>query len=148
MITRYDRMMLSKMLVYNKYDVIEAENGIEALELISKENPDIVVSDIMMPEMDGFSLLREIRKSKSAKELPFVFYSASYVSEKDKELADALGVSRFIIKPVEPRELIKEITQILLDFSSGKLEIIEPTLKDEEYLEKYSRAFSGSFRKK
>ena len=136
---KFDRMMLSKMLVYNKYDVVEAENGIEALELISKENPDIVVSDIMMPEMDGFSLLRQIRKSKSAKELPFVFYSASYVSEKDRELAVALGVSRFIIKPVEPKELIKEITQILLDFSSGNLEIIEPTLKDEEYLEKYSR---------
>ncbi|PWB50686.1 MAG: hypothetical protein C3F06_11495 [Candidatus Methanoperedenaceae archaeon] len=136
---KFDRMMLSKMLVYNKYDVVEAGNGIEALKLISTENPDIVVSDIMMPEMDGFSLLREIRKSKSAKELPFVFYSASYVSEKDKELADSLGVSRFIIKPVEPRELIMEITQILQDFSSGKLEIIEPTLKDEEYLEKYSR---------
>ncbi len=136
---KFDRMMLSKMLVFNKYDVVEAGNGIEALELISKENPDIVVSDIMMPEMDGFSLLREIRKSKSAKELPFVFYSASYVSEKDRELAIALGVSRFIIKPVEPKELIKEITQILQDFSSGRLEIVEPTLKEEEYLEKYSR---------
>ncbi len=136
---KFDRMMLSKMLVSNKYDVVEAENGIEALKLISKEKPDIVVSDIMMPEMDGFSLLRQIRKSKSAKELPFVFYSACYVNEKDRELADALGVSRFIIKPVEPKELIKEITQILLDFSSGKLEIIEPTLKDDEYLEKYSR---------
>ncbi|HMB44605.1 MAG TPA: PAS domain S-box protein, partial [Candidatus Methanoperedens sp.] len=136
---KFDRMMLSKMLAYNKYDAVEAGNGIEALKLISKEKPDIVVSDIMMPEMDGFSLLREIRKSKSAKELPFVFYSASYVNEKDRELANALGVSRFIIKPVEPKDLIKEITQILLDFSNGKLEIIEPTLKDDEYLEQYSR---------
>lgn len=135
---KFDRMMLSKMLVFNKYDAVEAGNGIEALKLISKEKPDIVVSDIMMPEMDGFSLLREIRKSKSAKELPFVFYSASYVNEKDRELANALGVSRFIIKPVEPKDLIKEITQILLDFSNGKLEIIEPTLKDDEYLEQYS----------
>ena len=137
---RLDRLMLSKMLSSNNYEVVEAGNGVEALELISSEKPDIVVSDIMMPVMDGFTLLREIRKSRSSKELPFIFYSASYVNEKDRELANALGVSRFIIKPVEPRELVKEITQALLDISSGKLKISEPTpIKEEEYLEQYSR---------
>lgn len=135
---KFDRMMLSKMLVSNNYEAVEAENGIEALKLISSEKPDIVVSDVMMPEMDGFSLIREIRKSKSAKELPFVFYSASYVTEKDRELANALGVSRFIIKPVEPRQLIQELTQTLLDFSRGKLEIVETNLTEKDYLEQYS----------
>ena len=116
---RLDRLMLSKMLSSNNYEVVEAGNGVEALELILSQKPDIVVSDIMMPVMDGFTLLREIRKSISSKELPFIFYSASYVTEKDRELANALGVSRFIIKPIEPRELVKEITQALLDISSG-----------------------------
>ncbi len=137
---RLDRLMLSKMLSSNNYEVIEAGNGVEALELISSQKPDMVVSDIMMPVMDGFMLLREIRKSRSPKELPFIFYSASYVTEKDRELANALGVSRFIIKPLEPRELVKEITQALLDISSGKLKIREPApIKEEEYLERYSR---------
>jgi PAS domain S-box-containing protein len=135
-----DRLMLFKMLSSNNYEVVEAGNGVEALELISSEKPDIVVSDIMMPVMDGFTLLREIRKSRSSKELPFIFYSASYVKEKDRELANALGVSRFIIKPVEPRELVKEITQALLDISSGKLKISDPApIKEEDYLEQYSR---------
>ena len=137
---RLDRLMLSKMLSSNNYEVVEAGNGVEALELISSEKPDIVVSDIMMPVMDGFTLLREIRKSRSSKELPFIFYSASYVKEKDRELANALEVSRFIIKPVEPRELVKEITQALLDISSGKLKISDHApIKEEEYLEQYSR---------
>ncbi|HEX7628645.1 MAG TPA: PAS domain S-box protein, partial [Candidatus Methanoperedens sp.] len=137
---RLDRLMLSKMLLSNNYEVVEAVNGVEALELISSQKPDIVVSDIMMPVMDGFMLLREIRKSTSLKELPIIFYSASYVNEKDRELANALGVSRFIIKPLEPRELVKEITQALLDISSGKMKISEPApIKEEEYLEWYSR---------
>ncbi|MFZ3382687.1 MAG: PAS domain S-box protein [Candidatus Methanoperedens sp.] len=137
---RLDRLMLSKMLSSNNYEVIEAGNGVEALELISSQKPDMVVSDIMMPVMDGFMLLREIRKSRSPKELPFIFYSASYVTEKDRELANALGVSRFIIKPLEPRELVNEITQALLDISSGKLKIRETApIKEEEYLERYSR---------
>lgn len=134
-----DRMMLSKVLESNKYEVFEAENGIEALKIISSKEPDIVISDIMMPEMDGYSLLREIRKTKTAKELPFVFYSASYVTEKDRELAKALGVSRFIVKPIEPRQLLKEITQSLIDFSKGELEIVETTIDDDKYLEQYSR---------
>lgn len=146
---RLDRMMLSKMLSSNKYVVVEAGNGVEALKLASLEKPDIVVSDIMMPEMDGFTLLREIRKSISSKELPFIFYSASYVTEKDRELAEALGVCRFIIKPVEPRELVKEITQALLDISSGKLKISQPTpIKEEEYLKRYSRRIFNKLEEK
>ncbi|NJD54141.1 MAG: PAS domain S-box protein [Candidatus Methanoperedens sp.] len=146
---RLDRMMLSKMLSSNNYVVVEAGNGVEALKLVSLEKPDIVVSDIMMPEMDGFTLLREIRKSISSKELPFIFYSASYVTEKDMELAEALGVCRFIIKPIEPRELVKEITQALLDISSGKLKISQPTpIKEEEYLERYSRRIFNKLEEK
>ena len=146
---RLDRMMLSKMLSSNNYVVVEAGNGVEALKLASLEKPDIVVSDIMMPEMDGFTLLREIRKSISSKELPFIFYSASYVTEKDRELAEALGVCRFIIKPVEPKELVKEITQALLDISSGKLKISQPTpIKEEEYLERYSRRIFNKLEEK
>lgn len=146
---RLDRMMLSKMLSSNNYVVFEAGNGVEALKLASLEKPDIVVSDIMMPEMDGFTLLREIRKSISSKELPFIFYSASYVTEKDRELAEALGVCRFIIKPVEPRELVNEITQALLDISSGKLKISQPTpIKEEEYLERYSRRIFNKLEEK
>jgi len=94
----------------------------------------------MMPEMDGFSLLRQIRKSKSAKELPFVFYSASYVSEKDRELAVALGVSRFIIKPVEPKELIKKLHRYS-GFFKRQTGNHRATLKDEEYLENTAAAF-------
>jgi len=146
---RLDRMMLSKMLSSNNYVVVEAGNGVEALKLASLEKPDIVVSDVMMPEMDGFTLLREIRKSISSKELPFIFYSASYVTEKDRELAEALGVCRFIIKPVEPRELMKEIKQVLLDISSGKLKISQPTpIKEEEYLERYSRRIFNKLEEK
>lgn len=144
-----DRMMLIKMLNANGYDVVEARNGLEALEVISSEKPDIVISDIMMPVMDGYMLLRQIRKSKSTKELPFVFYSASYVTEKDMELAVSLGVSRFIIKPIEPRQLLQEISQTLFDISSGKLKTVETIpIKDEEYLKEYSRRIFNKLEEK
>ena len=103
-----DRKMLSKLLVSNGYEPVEACNGIEALEIVKSSKPDLIISDIMMPEMDGFTLLRELGKDETARDIPFIFYTAHYISAKDKELATALAASRFLIKPVEPKEILSE----------------------------------------
>ncbi|MCL7412996.1 MAG: ATP-binding protein [ANME-2 cluster archaeon] len=134
-----DRKMLSKLLVSNSYEPVEASNGIEALEAVDKSKPDLIISDIMMPEMDGFTLLRELNKVETAKDIPFVFYTAHYIGIKDKELATSLGASRFIIKPVEPKELLSEIQEVIEEYKAGLIKSVEPfTDTDEDYLSQYS----------
>src|SRR5659263_38838 len=103
------------------YVVSEAGNGIEALEQIEKESPDIIVSDIMMAEMDGFMLLQSLKENKITKTIPFVFYSATYTSEKDIEFGLSLGASRFLVKPMDPRDLLSEIEGVIKEFEAGEL---------------------------
>lgn len=99
------RLLLSKLLTSNNYEVKEACNGIEALESLKTSKPDLIISDILMPEMDGFTLIRELNKDIGGGKIPVVFYSAQYLNEKDKELAEKLGASRFITKPAETYEI-------------------------------------------
>ena len=134
-----DRKMLSKLLVSNGYEPVEACNGIEALEAVKSSKPDLIISDIMMPEMDGFTLLRELNKDETTRDIPFIFYSAHYISEKDKELATSLAASRFIIKPVEPKEILSEIQAVLKEYKAGLIKPVEPLIgTDEAYLSQYS----------
>jgi len=134
-----DRLFLLTILESRSYDVLEASNGIEALEQIEKETPDIIVSDIMMPEMDGFMLLQSLNENRVTKTIPFVFYSATYTSEKDIEFGLSLGASRFLIKPMEPLKLLSEIEKVIKEFESGEFNPAKPSIPPEEYREKYSQ---------
>lgn len=134
-----DRKLVSTILISNGYEVAEAVSGIDALKYLRKSKPDMIISDIMMPEMDGFTLLREIKKSGYLSNIPFIFYTAHYVSEKDKELAASLGASRFMIKPTEPRDLLHEIRTTLKEYEIGVTAPVNPLIKsEEEYLKLYS----------
>ena len=133
------RKLLVKMLVANNYEADEAINGKEALEFLKTSKTDLIISDIMMPEMDGFTFIREVKKDPNTKDIPFVFYTAHYVSEKDRLLAISLGASRFIVKPVEPRELLHEIQNVLNEYEAGLIKPVESLVEtEEEYLKKYS----------
>lgn len=134
-----DRMLLADLLVSMNYDVIDAKNGIEALESIRTSKPDLIISDIMMPGMDGFAFLRELKKCESCLEIPFVFYTAYYVSNKDCELASNLGASRFIKKPANLHDLLKEIETVLKEYEAGLIKPEKPLINNEEdYLKQYS----------
>lgn len=136
---KIDRALLSEMLAFKKYVVAEASNGIEALKSVKSSKPDIIISDVMMPVMDGFTLLRELKKDESTKHIPLIFYSAHYVGEKDKELALKLGASGFVFKPIEFKELINKIESLLGEYETGLVKPEEPSFKtEEEYLKQYS----------
>ncbi|MDP3105792.1 MAG: response regulator [Candidatus Methanoperedens sp.] len=136
---RNDRTMLKELLASRNYEVTEAINGIEALQSVGISKPDIIISDIMMPEMDGFTLLRELKKNPSTTEISFVFYTAHYVSEKDSDLASKLGASRFILKPANLRDLLKEIEAVLREYEAGSIKPVKSLIsKEEEYLKQYS----------
>ncbi|HAT72618.1 MAG TPA: hybrid sensor histidine kinase/response regulator [Elusimicrobia bacterium] len=95
------------------HDIIEAENGLEGLRLATEHKPDLIISDALMPVMDGFYFLREIKKHAALKDIPFIFYSATYTEQDDIRLARSMGADDYIIKPKEPEELWAEIGRAL-----------------------------------
>ena len=144
-----DRMLLRELLSTNNFDVSEACNGIEALQYVKTSRPDIIISDIMMPEMDGFSLLRELKKNRNSVDIPFMFYTANYVSEKDGELASKLGASKFILKPAELKELMEEIGTVIREYESGSIKVADPLISnEEEYLKQYSERIVSKLEEK
>jgi putative nucleotidyltransferase with HDIG domain len=127
-----DRYLLETMLKGSDYEVVSAANGAEALEKLHAIDCDMIISDILMPVMDGFQLCKECKRDEGLKDIPFIFYTATYTDEKDEELALKVGVDRFIRKPVEPDEFIKIIQGVIRDVEEGKIGWKRPTLAEEE----------------
>ncbi|HLO13581.1 MAG TPA: HD domain-containing phosphohydrolase [Anaerolineales bacterium] len=123
--------LLKTLLEGDGYQVIEAANGAEALELARVNPPNMIITDILMPVMDGFSLCQEWKKDERLKNIPFVFYTATYTDPKDEELALSLGASRFIIKPVETDEFISILRQVIAEAESGVLAAPRNSLAEE-----------------
>jgi two-component sensor histidine kinase/ActR/RegA family two-component response regulator len=103
--------MLQLILEHEGYEVEAAINGKNALERARRDPPDLIISDILMPVMDGFTLCCEWRRDPRLKRIPFVFYTATYTDRKDEELALKLGADLFLRKPLDPDEIVKIVLQ-------------------------------------
>ena len=126
-----NRFSLKYLLEDEEYTALEAENGKEAVEATRINKPDLIISDILMPVMDGYQLLMELNKDAELKDIPFVFYTGNYTSSKDEEFALNLGALRYFVKPMDPLVLLKEITKLLNDKETGSTKIPERKIKDE-----------------
>ena len=123
--------LMKTLLGAHGYQVLEATNGAEALELARTNPPDIIISDILMPVMDGFSLCQEWMKDEVLRNIPFVFYTATYTDPKDQELALRLGAARFIVKPVEVEEFVSILEQVITEAEAGLLTVPQKTIHEE-----------------
>lgn len=123
--------LLQSLLETSDIDTITARNGAEALDMARKNNPDLIISDILMPVMDGFTLCRECKKDKDLGKIPFYFYTATYTDTKDEEYALSLGAERFIRKPIEPDDFIKIINEFYRTAGKKKSSAIKPVRKSE-----------------
>ena len=123
--------LLESLLKAYGFTTVTANNGAEALGLALKYPPDIIIADILMPVMDGYTLCREWRKDDVLKHIPFVFYTATYTHPKDGEFALSLGADKFIIKPQEPEDFMAIIEQVLSEFRNGKIQVSQPTESSE-----------------
>jgi len=101
------------------YEVGCAHNGVEALEELERQPFDLIISDILMPQMDGFQLCHEVKSREQTKHIPFIIYTATYTAKQDEEFALSLGASRFVIKPMEPDQFLAVIEQVLAEAKSG-----------------------------
>ncbi len=103
------RDLIKKYAKFEGYDVCEASNGLKALEVFKTQEPDIIIMDVMMPELDGFSTCREIRKFSN---VPIIMLSARG-EEYDKVHGFESGVDDYVVKPFSPKELMMRISAIL-----------------------------------
>ena len=132
--------LLESLLKGSGYEVVAAKDGVEALDKLKKEPIGIIVSDILMPRMDGFQLCRECKKDKSFKDIPFIFYTATYTEKKDEDFALSLGAEKFIVKPVEPNVFLKILKEITEAHKKGTLIAPKEPIKEEEiYLAEYNK---------
>lgn len=97
------------------YEVVSAENGQEALDKSMSQSFDLVISDIMMPVMDGFELCRRWKMDKKFQRIPFIIYTATYTEPRDEQLALNLGADRFVIKPQKPENLATLVREVLIE---------------------------------
>ncbi|MFZ1979779.1 MAG: PAS domain S-box protein, partial [Smithella sp.] len=131
------------------FHVTTAGNGAKALDSARKDPPDIIISDILMPEMDGFMLCRHWKNDSRLKNIPFVFYTATYTDPKDEKLAMSLGADLFIRKPQEPDVLLDIVQKAMAD---RKPEIMEKTpeveIPEEEVWKEYNETLFRKLEKK
>lgn len=131
--------MLGALLTGHGYEVETAVHGREALDKAAITPPDMLITDILMPVMDGFTLCRHWMQDEQLKHIPFVFYTATYVDKKDEELALSLGAARYIIKPTDPSLLVSLLEEVFEKYQHGRLPLPEVALTEEPlFLERYS----------
>ena len=135
-----DRSLLRCILQHHGWRVTEAGDGLEALDQLGRERPELVISDALMPKMDGFSLLRAMQSDPALAAIPFVFHTATYTGQHERELAMSMGAVGFMVKPLTPEALWQELSAIVdgLAVAAVVAPAVESPAADEEFLEKYS----------
>lgn len=105
--------LLEVTLRFQGYQVISARNGREALEILETEKPALIITDILMPKLDGFAMVQELRNNPKTQAIPVIFLSATYVTPEDRNFAMSLGASHFIEKPIDTEEFLLTIAELL-----------------------------------
>lgn len=128
-------LMLSTALEAQNYIVDQAQNGLLALEKLKQNKPDLVITDILMPEMDGYALCRAIKNNKATAKIPVIIYTATYVDARDETLGMSVGASRFIIKPLEIDLFLSVVREVASEKQPGRPKVTSSTGTEDETLD-------------
>jgi signal transduction histidine kinase len=146
-----DRKLLRLIFERHGYkEIIEAGDGLDGLKNAKEWRPDLIISDALMPRMDGFQFLWTLKMVEELRNIPFIFYSAIYTGLKDEELALRLGAEGFINRPKEPDEFWQEMSAILEKIAAGRRKPHPPPLMEEErdLLRNYCEIVTGKLEEK
>ncbi len=132
--------LLQVLLSASGYEVLQAANGADALTLARDNPPDLIISDILMPVMDGFALCRAWKQDAQLKGVPFIFYTATYTDPQDEDFALSLGAERFIIKPAEPAKFLALLQDVLANHKAERLQAQQTPVEDATYYKAYNAA--------
>jgi len=128
--------LLRALLEAEGLTVFDAADGVEALQVLEREKIDAVISDILMPRMDGYRLCFEMRQHERLKNLPFIIYTATYTSPSDEKLAHNLGADIYIKKPASANAImdaLREVTKFTYHHPSRPIEPPEELIRVSEY---------------
>lgn len=105
------RRLISFVLQKNGYNVVEAVNGAQAIQIAKTENPDIVLLDVMMPQVDGFEVCRQLRSNPATNKTPILMLSAK---SQSSDIMDALllGAAYYLVKPFTPKDLLEKVSEL------------------------------------
>ena len=115
-----NRELLVAVLGPKGHRLLQASDGAEALTLVRAERPELIITDILMPTMDGFEFVQQLRRDPTLSPTPVIFYTASYHESEAKRLAEACGVRHRIDKPSSPVEILATVQAALHPSSSGQ----------------------------
>ena len=133
-----NRKLLRVTLEAEGYNTLEAADGVEALQILARETVDAVISDILMPNMDGFRLCHEIRKSEVLHALPFIIYTSTYTSLDDMNLAQTMGADKYLTKPA-PTEAVLEALRDVMNTQAARPVPSAPAVEETYVLQQYSQ---------
>ena len=147
--TENSRILLEEILISENHEVDSAANGYDALQKISKNPPDLIISDILMPVMDGFELCRQLKAIPELVPIPFIFYTATYTDARDEKFAMSLGASRFVVKPKDPIKLINIINDVIADPLASKVKLSDNIeIENNVFESNHSKVLSAKLNKK
>ncbi|MFA6290817.1 MAG: response regulator [Victivallales bacterium] len=134
---------LQVLLGGNGYQVFTAANGVDALTKARQNPPDLIISDILMPVMDGFTLCREWKQDERLRNIPFIFYTATYTDDRDREFALRLGAEQFLVKPEEPEVFMRTIREVIQQAESSpvqtdRVRLEAPKQEKGDFLKQYN----------
>jgi PAS domain S-box-containing protein len=144
-----DNLYILEMLLKGYgVEVISAENGKDALDKALLDPPDLIVTDILMPVMDGYALCRQWKSDDKLKHIPLVFYTATYTDRKDEKFALSLGADRFILKPQEPDIFMNILKEVLGEKYEAKQVVNKPLGEEMEFFKQYNEILYNKLEKK
>lgn len=109
------RSMLEQTLLQAGHNVACAVDGATALAIAHQQPPDLIITDVMMPVMDGFELCRQCKADQILKQVPIILYSSDYVEQQEQKLGLELGACRYLVKPSPPQSLLAEVSDVLAE---------------------------------
>jgi len=136
--------LLNVTLNFRGYPVITAANGLEALDVIAETQPALIITDILMPKMDGYTLIQKLRSDPKTSQIPIIVLTATYISPDDKAFALSLGAVRFMEKPIDTEEFLLSVAEVL---NMGIPEIPTP-LGEQEFYKGYRGRLENKLRHK
>ena len=107
-----NRQILRDLLASTDYEIVEAENGVEALAAVAKQRPDLILMDIQLPILDGYEATRRIKADPALRSIPIIAVT-SYALSGDEDKAREAGCDAYVPKPYSPRQLLAKIREFL-----------------------------------
>ncbi|MDH3943922.1 MAG: response regulator [Anaerolineae bacterium] len=138
------RDLLEVTLRFEGYEVLSAGDGLEAIDTLEKGHPDLIITDLLMPNLDGYGLIFRLRSNPDTHSIPIMVLSATYLSGEDKDFAYHLGAQRFLEKPVDAAVLLETVSEVL----NGGGEMMESPVDDEAFYARYRGRLESKLQQK